>query len=831
MSAPPPRSRRPLSDGWQLHLVDAGDGAPDGLPATPLPAVVPGTVHQDLLRAGLIPDPDVGTNEAEQHWVGRSTWAYTSTLEWQPADADRVELVCEGLDTVASVHLNGEELGGTRNMHRRHRFDVTDRLRVGDNDLRIVFHPVHEEVDRVREEVGTLPATEAAHYPYVRKMACNFGWDWGPVLVTAGIWRDIGLESWSTARFDQVRPLASLDGDTGVVDVHVTVERRSEGAGDLRVRAILGETVVTGAVDGEAGHVRLTVPDVRRWWPTGHGEQPRYEVTIELLDGVTVLDRLERRLGFRTVEVREEPDASGHRWAIVVNGRRIPIRGFNWIPDRPFPSEVPRDRYRRRIGQALEANANLLRVWGGGIYEAPDLYEACDRSGVLVWQDFLFACAAYPETAEYRAEVAAEARQAIVDRCHHPSLVLWNGNNECTWGFSDWGWQQVLGGRPWGGHYYGELLPRLVAELDPTRPYLPGSPSSGDLGSPPNDDARGPSHLWDVWNERDYLHYRDRSPAFVAEFGYCGPPTWATLRRAVPAGALTLDDPTVLHHQRAEGGARKLRRGLAEHFPEVADEDDWLWLAQLNQARALTVGVDHLRGLERCSGAVVWQLNDCWPVISWAAIDGDERRKPVWYALRDAFAPRRVTVQPDGDGLALIAVNDRVEGWPARVRVRRVGFDGTVHAEADLGLEAEGVSTARTPLPEQLAVPADPRRELLVADVDGAPRSTWFWLRDRDLVYPRAAWETEVTPSAGGLRLRVTATTLVRDLAVFPDRLLVGGRPLGPDAVASDLLVTLLPGESVELRVTGAATEHADAIVRRPVLRAVNDLDALVGPG
>jgi beta-mannosidase len=743
MSAPPPRSRRPLSDGWQLHLVASGDGAPDGLPATPLPAVVPGTVHQDLLRAGLIPDPDVGTNEAEQHWVGRSTWAYTSAVEWQPADADRVELVCDGLDTVASVRLNGEELGGTRNMHRRHRFDVTDRLLVGDNDLRIVFHPVHEEVNRVREQVGTLPATEAAHYPYVRKMACNFGWDWGPALVTAGIWRDIGLESWSTARFDQVRPLASLDGDTGVVDVHVTVERCSEGAGDLRVRATLGETVVTGAVDGEAGHIRLTVPDVRRWWPTGHGEQPRYEVTIELLDGVTVLDRLERRLGFRTVEVREEPDAAGHRWEIVVNGRRIPIRGFNWIPDRPFPSEVPRDRYRRRIGQALEANANLLRVWGGGIYEAPDLYEACDRSGVLVWQDFLFACAAYPETAGYRAEVAAEARQAIVDRCHHPSLVLWNGNNECTWGFHDWGWQQVLGGRPWGGHYYGELLPRLVAELDPTRPYLPGSPSSGDLGSPPNDDARGPSHLWDVWNERDYLHYRDRSPAFVAEFGYCGPPTWATLRRAVPAGALTLDNPTVLHHQRAQDGPAKLRRGLAEHFPEVADEDDWLWLAQLNQARALTVGVDHLRGLERCSGAVVWQLNDCWPVISWAAIDGDERRKPLWYALRGAFAPRRVIVQPDADGLALIAVNDRVEGWPARVRVRRVGFDGTVHARANLELVTGAVSTARAPLPGELAVPADPRRELLLADVDGVPRSTWFWLRDRDLAYPRAAWETE----------------------------------------------------------------------------------------
>jgi beta-mannosidase len=822
-----PRWRRALTDGWQLHVVDAGAGAPGDLPTGPIPAVVPGTVHGDLLRAGLLADPDVGTNEELQHWVARTTWAYTTTVAWQPSDADRVELVCDGLDTVASLYLGGEAIGHTRNMHRTHRVDLTDRLRPGDNELEIVFHPVHAEVDRVREQVGVLPATEAVHYPYVRKMACNFGWDWGPVLVTAGIWRELALESWSTARLAEVRPLATVDGDTGVLDVHVTLERVVDGV-PLTLRVRIGEVSGQTTIDARTGQVTLRVPDVRRWWPVGYGEQPRYDVAIELLEGETVLDATARRVGFRTIEVREQPDELGHRWQLVVNEQPIAVRGFNWIPDRPFPSDVSADRYARRIDQALGANANLLRIWGGGIVETADLYDRCDERGVLVWQDFLFACAAYPETHEYRAEVAAEARQAIVELAHHPSLALWNANNECTWGYHDWGWQEVLEGRPWGAHYYGELLPALLAELDPTRPYLPGSPSSGDLDAPPNDEARGPTHLWDVWNERDHVHYRDHSPAFVAEFGFCGPPTWATLRRAVPDGELTLDNPVVRHHERALDGPSKLRRRLAEHFPAVTDADDWLWLAQLNQARAVTVGVDHLRGLERCSGAVVWQLNDCWPVISWAAVDGDERRKPLWYALRQAFAPRRVTVQPADAGLCVVAVNDEVASWPVAVVVRRVGFDGTVHAETQLELTAAGVGSARSALPDHLAVPGDPHRELLVVEPDGGDRTTWFWARDRELAYPRASWDAEVAATDGGLHLRLTATSLVRDLAVFPDRLLVDGAPLGPEAIASDLLLTLLPGETVELTVLGATSDHAEAIVRRPVLRAVNDVDALV---
>lgn len=827
MPPPAPLHRTTLHQGWTLRLSEAGDGAPGDVVVDGLPAVVPGTVHTDLLRAELLADPDVGTAEDDQHWVGRSTWSYRTTITWSDRGHERTELVFEGLDTVAEIRLGGALLGTTRNMHRTHRFDVTGHLQEGENPLEVVFLPVHDEVDRVRDQVGELPATEAVHYPYVRKMACNFGWDWGPILVTAGICRPVLLEAWSTARLRDVRPLVDVDGTTGRLEVRAAVERTGNAALQLRVR--VGDAAVEVAVPGDDVRAVVEVEDVERWWPIGFGEQPMYDVTIELLAEGRVIDQAHRRVGFRTVEIEQVPDELGSTWAIVVNGTRVPVRGFNWIPDDPFPTEVDRDRYARRIDQAVGANANLLRVWGGGIFEASAFYELCDERGLLVWQDFLFACAAYPETEEYRDEVAAEAHQAIVERAHHPSLVLWCGNNECIWGFHDWGWPEVLGGRPWGAGYYGELLPRLVSELDPTRPYLVGSPSSGDVLTDPNDDARGVSHIWNVWNDQDYLHYRDRAPAFVAETGFCGPPAWATLRRAVPDGELTFDNPVVRHHERALDGPAKHARRYAEHFPPVDSDEDWHWLAQLNQARALTVGIDHLRSLPRCSGAVVWQLNDCWPVVSWAAIDGDERRKPLWYALRDAFTPRRAIVQPDLGGLVLVAVNDQPGPWLATVAVRRVRFDGTVLAEAKFDLAAPAVGTTRRMLGEDLAVPGDPRREVLIVETNGS-RTTWFFADDRDLAYPRASWDAEVVADADGLRLRITARTFVRDLAVFPDRLEIDGVPLGPEAVASDALLTLLPGETGEIVVRGARPQHAEPIVRRPVMRAVNDVAALVGP-
>ncbi len=824
-------TRRLLDTGWTVRLVAAGDlAAPEhpGL-ATGIPATVPGSVHTDLLAAGIIDDHDIGTAEDDQHWVGRATWAWSCTFDWDGGGHEHWDLVFEGIDTLGEVVCNGTSVGTTTNMHRRHRFDVRDLLVPGRNVVEVIIHPIMAAVRDSRAQVGELPADGADHYNHVRKMACNFGWDWGPVLVTAALWRPVVLHGWSTARMGEVRPLVTMDGDDGTVDVAVQVVRRAGSSTPLQVRVALADAATTVDLvgDGATASIRIAAPD--RWWPIGMGSQALYDLQVQLLTEGTVIDEASRRVGFRTVSVEEPPDEAGTRWMIVVNGRPVAVRGYNWIPDRPFPGSIPRDRLRRRIDQAVAGNANLLRVWGGGIFESPDFHDLCDERGILVWQDFLFACAAYPETPDLAAEVAAEARQAITDLSHHPSLVIHNGNNECVWGWHDWGWQDQLDGRAWGAGYYVDLLPRLVAELAPTTPYLPASPWSGAIDAPPNDDAHGVSHLWDVWNEVDWCHYRDHRPAFVAEMGWCGPATWATMRRAVPDGPLDLSNPVMRHRVRATGGVAKLDRGMEPHFPSVANDDDWLFLSQVNQARALTAGTDHLRALDRCSGVVVWQLNDCWPVISWSAVDGDERVKPLWYGLRDAFAPRRAVVIPADDALVLAVINDAATEWTVEVGLRRVGFDGEVHAHEQWALAVPGDSTVRIDLPSTLALPDHPEAELVVVDTP-AQRTTWFWRNDIDLDLPAADWDAIVAPTADGVAVEVTARTFLRELSLFADRLLVDGVPLPADAVVDSMLVTLLPGESHTFEVPGADMSlHADAIVARPVLRAVNDVAELGG--
>ncbi|MDN0197381.1 glycoside hydrolase family 2 protein [Streptomyces sp. S.PNR 29] len=780
----------PLTEGWVLrHPEGTGDV---------IPAVVPGCVHTDLLAAGVIPDPFLGLGEAEVAWVGRRDWTYETDLRAAPDHGqtgheqtghEQTDLVFDGLDTVAEILLDGRLLGRVRNMHRSYRFDVTGLS----GRLAVRFASAYAEAEAVRGRLGERPAAYAEPYQYVRKMACSFGWDWGPTLVTAGIWRPVRLEHWSTARISRVRPLVTVEQGTGCVELHVDVERARVEA-PLAVEARAGGARARAQIDGTSGVVRVDVPDAEPWWPRGYGEQPLYDVELTLLHGEDALDVWRRRIGFRTVELDTSADAHGTGFTLVVNGERLFARGVNWIPDDVFPSRITRERYRERLTQAAGAGVDLVRVWGGGIYESEDFYDACDELGLLVWQDFPFACAAYPEEQPLRGEVEAEARENVVRLMPHPSLVLWNGNNENLWGFRDWGWEQRLAGDSWGEGYYLGVLPRVVAELDPTRPYTAGSPWSGSWRHHPNDPAHGTHHSWEVWNREDYADYRLNVPRFVAEFGWQAPPAYATLRRALPGEDLAPDSPGMLHHQKAEDGNGKLERGLARHFtvPE-GDFDRWHYLTQVNQARAVAAGIEHWRsGWPVCAGTVVWQLNDCWPVTSWAAIDGDGREKPLYHELRRLYGDRLLTLQGQGGGLLLAAVNQAAREWSGTVSLRRMSVEGAVLGEARLGLAAGARTVARVGVPPELE-PAGPK-EFLVADADGL-RALHFPVPDRDIPYVRPEFDVALAP--GGIT--VTARTLVRDLLLQADR-------LDPDARADRGLVTLLPGEEVTIGVRGWRT-------------------------
>ncbi len=804
---------RLLHEGWTLiaargPVMDAGS----------IPASVPGTVHTDLLAAGLIDDPYLDENEKLQGWIGLTDWTYRTEFDAM-LGSEHQELVFEGLDTIAAIRLNGAEIGSTRNMHRSHRFDVGALLLERGNVLEVAFASPIRAADEASLELGYRPHTN--HHPYnaIRKMACGFGWDWGIDTSTSGIWRPVRLESWSGARLGEIGVAGDvIDGAPRIrADIAVrggadAVRLTVSGAGVAAL--VLEEPVVAGRARFDA-----EVADAALWWPRGHGEQPLYDVSIELIAAERVVDAAERRIGFRSARVELAPDEKGTGVSIVVNDRPISIRGANWIPDDVFPHRVDRARYARRLQQAEFGGINLIRVWGGGIYESEDFYAECDERGILTWQDFLLACAAYAEEDPLYSEFEAEAREAIVRLGAHPSLVVLNGNNENIWGYQDWNWPQRLDGRTWGAGYYYDLFPRLVAELAPQVPYTPGSPFSPDAEMHQNDQDNGTVHVWDVWNAKDWTHYRDWRPRFVAEFGWQGPPAWTTLRESVSDDPLTPESPGMIVHQKANKGNDKLTDGLTAHVPLPNDMRNWHWAMSWNQAVAVRTAIEWWRSLEECTGTIVWQLNDCWPVTSWAAVDGAERPKPLLHALRKAHAERLVTVQPDGGEYVVALLNDTAEEWTGELLLERRGFDGALLAGDAVTVSVPVRGRSRVVVPAAVADAGDEGAELIVVGFDGRVAHLFF-AEPRDSALAAAEVDVDAVRGGDGWVVTVTARTLVRDLALLVD-VLPGG------AEADDALITLLPGESATIAVRGAADASATDFAAAPVLRTLNDLVAV----
>ncbi|MEV6598799.1 glycoside hydrolase family 2 protein [Actinoplanes sp. NPDC051346] len=782
-----------LGGTWELRVGSHGPLLPRAraLVGVTVPARVPGCVHTDLMNDGRLEDPFRDDNETAVAWVGRTDWRYSREVTWNGPAPERLDLVFEGLDTVAAIDLDGVALGATRNMHRGYRYEVTALLDGVPRQLTVSLTSAYTETARVRELLGPRPNAYPEPFNLIRKMACGFGWDWGPTLVTAGIWRPVRLEGWSTARLAAVRPLATYE-DGGRLDVAVDVRRTRDR--DLRARVLLdGREIAELDLPGGAtvAHAVVDAGEVTPWNPRGYGEPALYDLSVELLDGDRLLDRWRRRTGFRTVEI----DLAGGGFVVHVNHEPVLVKGVNWIPDDIFPARMSRKRYERRLREAADAGVNLIRVWGGGIYEDGAFYEICDELGLMVWQDFLFACACYPEEEPLYSEVVAEARENVLRLAPHPSLVTWCGNNENLWLREPSGWPGQPGGElSWGERYYLETLPAIVAELDPSRPYQAGSPWSGSWEQPPNDPDHQTHHSWEVWNRRDYRHYRDSAPRFVAEFGWQAPPAWTTLRDAVSDEPLLPDSPGVLHHQKAEDGNGKLARGLAPHFGEPASTEAWHYLTQLNQVRAVRTGVEHWRShWPHTGGTILWQLNDLWPVTSWAAIDGAGRHKPLYFALRELYAERALTIQPR-DGVLVVAVlNDHPAAWTATLLIERQDAGGAVCATATERVSVPGRSVALVPVPAAVADFGDPAAELLVARLDEA-RALWFAARDRDFSYGDPALTVDVEPVLGGLDVHVHAAALVRDVLLQPDR-------VHPEAVVDRGFVTLLAGESAVFHV------------------------------
>jgi len=841
-------SRQSLNGRWQVRQTGPARRVQC---AEWTPAQVPGCVHTDLLRARRIPAPHVGRNELDILWIDQADWEYRRTFRAtvRQCAAAMQHLVFEGLDTAAEVLLNGRRVGRADNMFRRWRFDVAGPLRPGENELRVKFRSAMRYAEAMSRK-SALPCDRrgtrhwpdrpplVTYRPYVRKAQYQFGWDWGLMQVGCGIWQPCRLETADTPVLEYVTTQQRHARGRVTVAVTAHLLSPSKQKGTLRVR--LGGRTVEVKASAAKGQstvaAEVTVTNPHLWWPAGQGRQNLYTLEVAwVAEGApTVADRYESRLGLRTTELISRKDKVGRSFGFRINGRDVYAKGANWIPDDVFPSRTTPERTERLLEDCVAANMNMLRVWGGGIYADDHFLRTCDRLGIMVWHDFMFACAAYPADRWFLDNVEAEMRHQMRRMANHPSIVLWCGNNEnqeaiFVWRRGDPNHKALVRGYI---KLTDGLQARVVAQEDPGRPWWPSSPSHGTSGPMETnfgDQDSGDMHYWGVWHRREpFSRYQELTPRFCSEFGFQSFPSVETLRTVAGPRDMNVTSPVMEHHQRSGIGNSVVTETLLREFRLPADFGDFCYLSQVNQALAMKTAIEHWRRIKpHCMGTLYWQLNDDWPVASWSSIDWHLRWKALHHAARRFYAPLLGSVTDDASGLSLWATSDVPEGLRGTWRVEAWTFAGR-RVWSKRG-------TFRVKANESRAVAALPRKRIL--DLGGGEAGVFVVtqvrsgkhvsdnahlfapLKRADLPQARIAVGIRILRRARGADGAGFAIRLVSDAPAFHVELSTGrlrGR-------LSDNILTLLPRRPVTVRFTPARPTTAAALKKHLTVRTVRD--------
>lgn len=685
---------------WEFRQADTGEW---------MPATVPGTVHTDLLSNGIIEDPFYRLNEKDLQWIDKVDWEYrtTFTVNSLMLEKKHMNLVFEGLDTYADVYMNDQLILQADNMFRTWRVNIGVHLHNGKNAVRIVFRsPVNEGLRRLKEygiplaadndqsETGGVGDQKVS--PFIRKAPYHFGWDWGPRLVTSGIWRQVWLEAWDEVRIDNIQ-LKINELKEKQAEVTVQAEVMSDGSAIQEFRLFVDDSLANHRTANLATgmnliEIPLTINDPVMWWPNGIGEQKLYRIRVEIGKDGSMADQLEMKTGLRMVRLVQDPDpdGKGESFYFEVNGQPVFSKGANYIPGDVFLPRVSPEIYEFIIRSAAEANINMLRVWGGGIYEDDLFYDLCDQYGILVWQDFMFACAMYPGDDRFLEGVRQEAIDNVKRLRHHPCLVLWCGNNEIEVAWAQWeenrgwGWKQRYNGERrtaiWEAYdtLFHRILPLVVSEFSPEIPYWHSSPSAGFGQLASYETRSGDMHYWGVWHGlhplSDFRKYRAR---FMSEYGFQSFPEFNSVKKYTLPEDHHIESEVMMAHQRSGIGNLRIRQYMESDYIIPDDFEKFLYVGQLLQAEAIRKAIEsHRADRPYCMGTLYWQLNDCWPVASWSGMDYYGRWKALHYAAKESFKPVILVVDESDGKMHVRVVSDLPETKKAVLGMRLIRFDG-----------------------------------------------------------------------------------------------------------------------------------------------------------
>ena len=814
-----------LAGEWTLSQWEDGERIAD----TTVPMQIPGDTFSTLIAAGKIPEPSFGTNELDCLWVGRTDWLLSRSISIEPEflECRNVFLHIDSLDTVAEIRINGAAAAQSSNMFEALRVEVGKYLKAGENLFEILLHSAEKRAVELSKQLPypvphSVYPTQSPHRNLVRKVQCHSGWDWGPCLMVGGIYGEAYIGSCDIGRIDYVTTDQIRKGENW--ELAVTVEYFAYAAGQIPLEISIAEQRVSSQISVDPGENTfrevLEIPNPELWWPMGYGDQALYSLTVRAGE-----HRIEKKIGFRTIALLLEDDETGRGMTFAVNGKKIFCKGANWIPGDALPGRQTPELYEKLLSDAVAANMNMLRVWGGGQYESELFYELCDEKGLLVWQDFMFGCSTYPATEWFLEGVEGEVRYQVKRLKDHPCIAVWCGNNE-NLGALNW----YAESRAHPARYlvdYDRLnegvVGRIVRQLDPGRPWWPSSPSAGegDYSDNWHDDTKGDMHYWSVWHEgKNFEAYYEVIPRFCSEFGFQSFPSLETVRSYAPEGQWNVTSPVMEHHQRNPRGNTIIVESMTRYFRMPESFENFLYLSQVQQSLAMKTAVEYWRSRRPvCMGILYWQLNDVWPVASWSSIEYSGRWKLLHYAARKFYAPVHVAAFcADGKNVEIVGINDTPKQCKGTLRVRFIDFTGKVWLEksirADLGPEAA------SPLAGYSLDKLPGRREEMVLFLDfaqtGDSASTAAPVANELFLCPPKRCALEKPEIKREIRLEAGQITveLQTDVPAFYVGLDVEGLP----GIFEDNLFTLLPAITKTVRFF-----PRDGVSADKVLEILND--------